>query len=245
MNDTGLGHILWIILAICNFTVQLLYFFYDRRPGLYAAKKVTTPLLLFGGLAIVLFNTGSFSLIPGAILLVMGLGELGIEGSRVVEKGDLNKGAESKLSWMVTAAGVLFLLVNLFLGITLLIRAGNRQSLYFGIFVGFAVVALMVYSIVRHCRPSAEIRFQLIVYSGGLAVLAAGALSNLSGGLGVLGRAALVLTVSDSLVLIRMGAAWKKEGPGERGLLLIFLITILLLYYLFIALLIGMAVPFQ
>lgn len=238
MNDSGIGHILWIILVLGNFIVQLLYFFNDRSPGLFAAKKATTPLLLFGALAVVVFNTGSFSLIPGAILLAMGLGELGIEGSQVVESG------ESKMPWSVTAAGILFLLVNLFLGITLLIRAGSRQSLFLGIFLGFAVVALMAFLIVKLGSPSTETRFQLIIYSAGLAVLAAGALSNLLGGMGMLGRAALILTVSDSLVLIRMGADWKKESRSGRGILLSFLVMILLLYYMFIALLIGTAVPF-
>lgn len=244
MNDSGIGHILWIILVLGNFTLQLMYFFDEQHRGLYTAKKVTTPLLLFSALAIVLFNTGGFSLVPAAVLLAMGLGELGIEGSQVVENGKASQAAGTEPSWTVTLGGVLFLLVNLFLGITLLVRAESRQSLYLGILFGFTFVALMTFLIVRFGRPSPETRFQLVVYSAGLIVLAAGALSNLFGGLGTLGRAALILTVSDSLVLIRMGTAWDKNSRSGRRLLLSFLVTILLLYYLFIALLIGTAVPF-
>ena len=53
-----------------------------------------------------------------------------------------------------------------------------------------------------------------------------------------LGRAALVLTVSDSLVLIRMGANWDKRSQAGFRIQLVFLVMILLLYYAFIWLLI-------
>lgn len=244
MNDTDIYQLLWILLACGNFSVQLMYFFHDQSSGLYTTKKVTTPLLLFGGLLVVVAGTGGFPLIPGAILLVMGLGELGIEGSRVVEPGSPGEEPGKFAPWTVTTAGILFLLVNLFIGVTLLIRAESRQSLYLGISIGFTAVVIMAISIFRLCSPPADTRLQLIVYSTGLAVLTAGVVSNLLGGWGILGRAALVLAVSDSLVLIRMGAAWEKNSRIGRGLLLSFLVTILLLYYLFIAMLVGIAVPF-
>jgi hypothetical protein len=91
MNETGIYHILWITLVITNFVVQLWYFFNDRNRPLFLAKKIITPLLLFGGLAVVIVNTGGFPIIPGIVLLAMGLGEMGIEGSTVVEsKADRN-----------------------------------------------------------------------------------------------------------------------------------------------------------
>ncbi len=85
MNETGIYHLCWITLVITNFVVQLWYFFNDRNRPLFLAKKITTPLLLFGGLAVVIVSTRGFPIIPGILLLTMGLGELGIEGSTVVE----------------------------------------------------------------------------------------------------------------------------------------------------------------
>ncbi len=135
--------------------------------------------------------------------------------------------------------------MNLFLGITLLSRVESRQSFYLGTALGFGIVMMMVLFVIIRYRPPAEIRTPLLLYSVGLAILAAGAFSNLFGGIGTLGRAALVLTASDSLVLIRMGAGWNKDRPSGRWTLIVFLVIILLLYYFFIALLIGMAVPFR
>jgi hypothetical protein len=247
MNETGIQHILWITVVITNFVVQLLYFFNDRNRLLFVTKKITTPLLLFGGLAVVIASTRGFPIIPGIVLLTMGLGELGIEGSTVVEsKADRNRGTAGRgTPWTVTAAGVLFLLVNLFLGITLLIRIESLQSFYLGTALGFGIVIMMVLFVIIRYRPPVETRTLILMYSAGLAILAAGAFSNLFGGIGTLGRAALVLTVSDSLVLIRMGGGWNKDRPSERWTLMGFLVIILLLYYLFIALLVGMTAPFR
>jgi hypothetical protein len=92
MNGTGIYHLFWITLVIANFVLQLWYFFNDRNLPLFLAKKITTPLLLFGGLAVVIVSSGGFPIIPGIVLLTMGLGELGIEGSTTVEsKADRNR----------------------------------------------------------------------------------------------------------------------------------------------------------
>jgi hypothetical protein len=241
MNDTGIFEFLWFILVCANFTLQLLYFFNTRSRGLFAARKVSTPLLLFGALAVVVVRTGGFTVVPGAVLLAMGLGELGIEGSQVVEGGNRDDVQHSGKGpgWTVIAAGTLFLLVNLFIGITLLRQAGSPRIVLIGIAAGFAAVFAMVLPVLRIFRPPADVRFQVTVYSAGLAVLAGGALSDLFGGPGSLGRAALVLTISDSLVMIRMGANWNGKSRTGRILLFVFLVTILILYYLFIALLMG------
>jgi len=85
ISFTGLS---WAALAVLNFLIQIACFYNDRSRALFVAKKVTTPLLLFTGCAIVLVRFGGFPLMPGVILLAMGLGELGIEGSSVVEARD-------------------------------------------------------------------------------------------------------------------------------------------------------------
>jgi len=240
MNDFGVSylHLLWLLLAATNLTVQLLYFYSEESLRLYLAKKITTPMLLFGGLIVVVTSTGGFPAIAGTILLAMGVGELGIEGSQVVESRKDEERAQTGTPWTVTAAGILFLLVNLLIGIVLLMRVESPQSLLFATLSGFAIVAIMVLLTIRSYRPAAEIRIQLLAYSGGLAILAAGAISSLAAGLEPLGRAALVLTVSDSLVLIRMGASWDKRSPSGFRILLAFLVVILLLYYFYMWLLI-------
>ena len=77
-----------------------------------------------------------------------------------------------------------------------------------------------------------------------LVVLAAGAIAALFGPISRLGIAALILTGSDSLVLIRMGAGLDKGTPGEKRILLILLISILLLYYVYMGVLISTGSPF-
>lgn len=242
MNSYGVSapHLLWLLLAATSLTVQLLYFYNEESRRLFLAKKITTPMLLLGGLFVLVLNTGGFPAIEGTVLLAMGLGELGIEGSQVVEfrEGDGSDAAEQpRTPWTVTAAGVLFLLVNVFLGGVLLLRVQSTQSLLLSTLFGFAVVAIMALLTIRSYRPAATVRTQLLAYSGGLAILAAGAFSNLATGLEPLGRAALVLTVSDSLVLIRMGANWDKRTRAGARTQLAFLVVILLLYYAYIWLL--------
>jgi len=231
-------HRLWLLIAATNLAVQLLSFYDEKSRRLYVMKKITTPMLLFGGLIVVTLSTGGFPLISGTILLAMGLGELGIEGSQVVEFREREDRARTETPWTVTAAGVLFLLVNLFIGIVLLARVDSLQTVLLAAFSGFAAVAIVVVVIIRTCRPTPETRTQLLAYSGGLAVLAAGAISSLATGLEPLSRAALVLTVSDSLVLIRMGANWDKRSQAGFRIQLVFLVMISLLYYAFIWLLI-------
>lgn len=241
MSSLGVSylHLLWLLIAAVNLAAQWLYFHNQESRGLYLAKKITTPMLLFGGLIVVVLGSGRFPFIEGTVLLAMGLGELGIEGSQVVEYRDGNDRVGTGTPWTVKAAGVLFLLVNLFIGTVLLIRVESPQLLLFWTFSGFASVAILALLIVRWWRPTAETRTQVLAYSGGLAILAAGAFSNLAAGLEPLGRAALVLTVSDSLVLVRMGANWDKRTPAGFRIQLTFLVGILLLYYVYIWLLIG------
>ena len=231
-------HLCWLLLAAANLAAQWLYFHSEGSRRLYLAKKITTPMLLFGGLIVVVLTSGGFPLIEGTILLAMGLGELGIEGSQVVEFRDTEDRMPTGAPWTVKAAGILFLLVNLFIGTVLLIRVESPQVLLLGAFSGSASVAILALAIVTWCHPTAETRTQVIAYSGGLAILAAGALSNLAAGLEPLGLAALVLTVSDSLVLVRMGANWDKRTPAGFRIQLSFLVGILLLYYVYIWLLI-------
>ncbi|RLE17566.1 MAG: hypothetical protein DRJ50_13915 [Actinobacteria bacterium] len=231
-------HLLWLLIAATNFAVQLLNFYNEESRRLYLAKKITTPMLLFGGLVVVVLSAGEFPKIAGTILLAMGLGELGIEGSQVVEFRNGEDRVRKGTPWTVTAAGVLFLLVNLFIGVILLMRVESPPILLLGTLSGFATVAILALLVIRLCRPTSETRTQLLAYSGGLAVLAAGAFSSLATGLEPLGRAALVLMVSDSLVLVRMGANWDKRNLSGFRIQLAFLVVILLLYYLYIWLLI-------
>jgi hypothetical protein len=195
MNVTGIYHLFWITLVIANFVLQLLYFFNDRNRLLFLAKKITTPLLLFGGLAVVIVSSGGFPIIPGIVLLAMGLGEMGIEGSTVVEsKTDLNRST-----------------------------AGRGTP--------------WTRSRIRICNYDGPVYYHSLPTSGGNSDTAV----VVFGRIGDSGRRC----VSDSLVLIRKGAGWNKDRPSGHWTLMVFLIIILLLYYLFIALLIGMAAPFR
>jgi hypothetical protein len=75
-------------------------------------------------------------------------------------------------------------------------------------------------------------------------VLAAGAVAALFGPVSGLGLAAIILTVSDSLVLIRMGAGFDKTTPRGKRILLILMVLILLLYYVYMGVLISTGSPF-
>jgi hypothetical protein len=231
----------WFAVAAVNFIAQIWYFFRDGSRGLYAAKRITTPMLLFGALAVLVVQRGGFSFMPGAVLLAMGLGEIGIEGSSVVESraGTPPRPLETA---MVTVAGILFLVVNLVIGIWLIreaispanVRVGAAASIALG---SASLIAATVLVVIRLRKPAAATAGQMGIYAGGIWVLLTGALYDvlLMPGISRLGLAALILSVSDTLVLIRMGAGWQKDIPGERAVLLTFLAVILLLYYLFIA----------
>ena len=235
-------HFSWIILVLVNFAIQLAYFYKDKSRGLFGAKKITTPLLLFFGLFIVILNTQSFPFIPGVILLAMALGEIGIEGSSVVQAKE--GGEDSKDSIIVTLAGVLFLLVNVFIGIVLFVRIGVVIPIVIGLIIGVLSFLLMNAFVFRVFKPRGEVRMQIVLYSVGLVVLCGGAGADVFAGLSHLGLAALILTISDSLVLIRMGAAYEKDTVGGFRILLAFLVLILILYYVYMGVLIHMGAPF-
>jgi hypothetical protein len=148
----------------------------------------------------------------------MGLGELGIEGSAVVEG---TKGQDSHSSWLVTAAGVVFLMVNLFLGGFLMTKTPNFSQRILTLLAGTALTAGFNVLLLRRFRPSGSVRFQILAYSVGLAVLISGAAADMAGGWGPLGRAAAILALSDSLVLVRMAANWNKNILRQRRTLLV------------------------
>lgn len=240
-------HIIWLLLVAENFILQMIYFFNDSNPLYFTGKRISTPLLLFGGLFIVIFRTGTFPLIPGLILLAMGLGELGIEGSPVVEAADGEEPDSRGPAAGVTVilAGVLFLLVNVFIG-GVLIRQnlGDLALVARSAALAVVVLGLVLVGLFRIARPGSETAPQILLYALGIAVLFTGALADRTGGPTPLGAAALVLTVSDTLVLIRMGLSLSKKTAAGFRILLAFLVVILLLYYLYMALLIDMAAPF-
>ena len=244
MSIPQLLHSGWILLAAVNFSVQLAFFFNDRSRHLFIAKKTTTPLLLFSGLPIVMLGSGGFPLIPGLILAAMGLGELGIEGSGVVEADKDTGQVRGADSLAATLAGVLFLLVNIFIGSVLLYRSGELLLIAGSLIVSTLFFSTLLALFFTLCKPAAALRFQISLYSLSLMVLSAGVLTDIPGGISKLGAAAGLLTLSDFLVLIRMGAGIDKKSSRGFFALLTFLIVILLLYYLFIALLIQMAAPF-
>ena len=231
-------NILWIALAAANFVFQLLYFYRDSSRGLYLAKRITTPLLLFAGLIIAMLELGRFPIVSGAVLLAMGLGEIGIEGSNVVEHRE-GKESGTADSIIVLIAGVIFLLVNVFIGLILIIRNSAERL---PVSIGFAVViiALLVGVSLRTFKPSSEVRTQMLLYSIGLIILLAGVYTDAVDGFSRLGIAGLTLTISDSLVLVRMGAGFDKNNKSGHRTLLVFLIVILLLYYFYMWLLITM-----
>jgi hypothetical protein len=146
--------------------------------------------------------------------------------------------------WAVTIAGLLFLLVNLFLGAVLLVQIRAAIPIAIGFGVATALVATMLMLVFRLFAPEKTVRTQMILYAPGLVVLAAGAVAALFGPVSGLGLAAIILTVSDSLVLIRMGAGFDKTTPRGKRVLLILMVGILLLYYLYMGVLISTGSPF-
>ncbi len=78
----------------------------------------------------------------------------------------------------------------------------------------------------------------------GIIILFTGALLDAFRGITLLGIAALILTTSDSLVLVRMGAGLKKETKGGFRILLGMLVGMLLLYYFYMGVLIQIGSPF-
>lgn len=249
-------HYIWIALALVNFSIQLGYFFNDRSLFLFRAKKVTTPLLLFLALWISTHYGQSFAWIPCLILLAMGLGEIGIEGSNVVEAVDKNTApAEKKpASIIITLAGILFLLVNIFIGSVLLYRVADPQIILNASLLSVFLIGTMLVLLMKLAKPEPDLRLPIYLYAIGLVILLAGGLAdallslqttanllNISG----LGLAGLILASSDSLVLIRMGARWQKTNRTQKSVLLAFLIAILLLYYFYMAVLVHIIHPFS
>ena len=84
----------------------------------------------------------------------------------------------------------------------------------------------------------------MMIYAASIMILFAGALTDIYKGISLLGIAAAILTVSDSLVLIRMGADFKKNTVSGFRILFGFLVGILLLYYVYMGVLIHMGSPF-
>jgi hypothetical protein len=236
------SHILWIALVVVNLVVQILCFLRDENRSLFWAKKVTTPLLLLSAFLILWYHSGTALSVAAIILLAMAVGEIGMEGSNVVTS---RGGPPTALErWSVTIAGLLFLLVNVFLGTVLLIRARVALPIAVGFCAAIALVAILLMLVFRLRAPEKTVRTQMLLYAPGLVVLAAGAVAALFGPVSGLGIAALILTVSDSLVLIRLGAGFDKGTPSERHLLLVLMVVILLLYYAYMGVLIDTGSPF-
>jgi hypothetical protein len=235
-------HMLWIVLVVANLVIQTLCFFRDQNRPLFLAKKVTTPLLLFSAFLILWYHSGTAFSVASIILLAMGVGEIGMEGSNVVTS---QGGPPTALErWAVTLAGLLFLLVNAFLGTVLLVQIKAALPIAIGFGVGVALVTAMLMLVFRLFAPEKTVRTQMLLYAPGLVVLAAGAVAALFGPVSGLGVAAITLTVSDSLVLIRMGAGFDKTTPRGKGILFILMVVILLLYYVYMGVLISTGSPF-
>ena len=237
-------HFFWILLAAFNFIIQLAYFHNESKKGLFVAKKITTPLLLFSAFLIVLLKSGGFPLIPSVILLAMGIGELGMEGSSAVQANEAEKPSETGTSPIVILSGVLFLLVNIFIGIFLLTSKAEPAIIITSLVISAIIIALIVFTTIKAFSPPKDIRTQTILYSIGLAVLFAGALADLRRGITTLGIAACLLTLSDTLVLIRMASGISKGTPRGFKTQLVFLVIILILYYVYMGVLIQIQSPF-
>jgi hypothetical protein len=233
---------LWIALVIANLVIQVLCFFRDQNQPLFWAKKVTTPLLLFSAFLILWYHSGTFLSVASIILLAMAIGEIGMEGSNAMTSQGRTPTALER--WGVTLAGVLFLLVNVFLGAVLLVRVGAAFPIAIGFGAAIALVTTMLLLVFQIFDPEKSVRTQLLFYAPGLVVLAAGAIAALFGPISRLGVAAIILTISDSLVLIRLGAGFDKTTPRGRRVLLILMVGILLFYYLYMGVLISTGSPF-
>ena len=230
-------HLLWILLVLVNFSIQISYFYKDQNNRLFLGKKITTPALLFGSLVLVLLSEPPLPWIPMVIFTLMGLGELGIEGSSVVESTGRGKEGNKTERIIVTAAGIIFLFVNLFLGVVLIIGK-PVPSILISTAISLLFYGFMNFSLSRIFDLSREMRKQIRIYSFSLVVLMTGTLTDLFQGLSQLGLAAALLTVSDTLVLTRMGADFDKKSRKGFYTLLVFLVVILVLYYLYMAVLI-------
>jgi len=110
----------------------------------------------------------------------------------------------------------------------LLTKTPDFSQRILGFIAGAALTAGINVALLHRFRPSGSVRFQILAYSVGLAILISGAAADMAGGWGPLGRAAAILALSDSLVLIRMAANWTKEFRRQRGRFLVFLVTIML-----------------
>jgi len=233
-------HLTWIILVMVNFLIQIAYFYKDKNKQLFLAKKITTPLLLFLGLLIIIIDVKNIQIIPVIILGAMALGEMGIEGSNIVESSD---DENIKTPVTVILAGVLFLLVNVFIGIILLLKINQLSNIITGFFIAIVIIVSILLLLFKFFDTNKETKTQIILYSIGLIILFAGTIGDIFSGISHLGKAALILSISDMLVLIRMGASQKKESLKGFYILLAFLISILLLYYTYIALIIKIGKP--
>lgn len=243
-------HMLWLVLVLGNFIIQIAYFIDDSKKSLYLGKKVTTPLMLGFALFIVVLGKNSFPVVPGLIFLAMGIGEMGIEGSYVVENragGDLQKSLKTtKLSQViVTTAGVLFLLVNIGIGGYLLLQYQYIWHVIITCLVSSIAILIILFQALHQFKPDQATAKNMMLYGIGIIILFAGAMLNVWEEASLLGWAAALLTISDTLVLIRMGADYDKNTVSGFWTLLMYLIVILLVYYTFMGLLIHMIVPFS
>lgn len=239
----SLPHIAWLTLVLVNLVIQLLYYYNDNSRTLYLGKKITTPLLLLGGLALVLAAPQPYAWDTAVILALMGLGELGIEGSSVVQERKLSSTAKKIETIQVTAAGIIFLAVNIFLGI-LLAWGKPYHWITLSLLLSGVIYIPAVYILFRVFKPGSETRFQVRTYSISLIVLLAGTLVDMANGFSQLGLAGLLLTVSDTLVLVRMGMSMDKKSGKGFTTLLVFLAAILILYYTYMAVLVNRSNPF-
>jgi len=233
-----------MLLAAANLLIQWTHFKNDKSHSLFTAKRITTPLLLFLALLIVILETGGFPLIPCAILVAMGIGELGMEGSDVVQSKMEGEGEKKADSIFVTLAGVLFLLVNIFIGGTLIMQNGEMTVILISLTIAALFLFGVFYQVIRIFKPASETRTQMLLYLIGIVILFTGTLADIYTGISTLGIAATILTVSDSLVLIRMGANFRKNTASGFRTLAFFLVSILLLYYVYMAVLIHIGSPF-
>ena len=239
MNIFAVLQIFWIIAVLFNLVIQMAYFRNDGSKGLYLVKKISTPFLLFGGLILLLLTPGKIPVVPAVILAMMGLGEIGIEGSSIVEDRGGRDEPSRVGNLIVTGAGLLFLAVNVLLG-TILIAGTPLKYFPAALSLSLAFYFLLNLILARKFILTDKMKFQTRVYSAGLVILLTGVIAGLSGGAGSLGTAGLILAVSDTLVLIRMAGNFDKSSRKGRAVLLVFLVIILLLYYLYMAVLIGM-----
>ena len=237
-------HFLWIMLVVANLVIQMTHYYHDQNRTLYLAKRITTPALLFLALLIVVLGSKGFPLVPCVILIAMGIGELGMEGSDVVQPTMENEHEKKKTPILVILAGVLFLLVNVYIGVILMGRNGSFTTILISLLIATLFLSLIFLQVVRAFKPASETRTQMILYLSGIIVLFAGTLIDIYSGLSALGVAAAILTVSDSLVLIRMGANFEKKSASGFRILFLFLVGILLLYYVYMSVLIHIGSPF-